>query len=53
MSDDLIRRREEVSMQYRALDEIAEMAKSYGFNIRKPAKNAKEAVQWLYFGYFL
>jgi formate C-acetyltransferase len=51
MSDDLIRRREEVSMQYRALDEIAEMAKSYGFNIRKPAKNAKEAVQWLYFGY--
>ena len=51
MSDDLIRRREEVSMQYRALDEIAKMAESYGFNIRKPAKNAKEAVQWLYFGY--
>ena len=51
MTDNLIRKREEVTMQIRALDEIAEMAKSYGFDITKPAKNAKEAVQWLYFGY--
>ena len=51
MSDDLIRLREEVSMQYRALDEIKKMAKSYGFDISGPAKNAKEAVQWTYFAY--
>ena len=50
MTDDLIRLREEVSMQYRALDEIKKMAKSYGFDISGPAKNAKEAVQWTYFG---
>ena len=51
MTDDLIRLREEVSMQYRALDEIKKMAKSYGFDISGPAKNAKEAVQWTYFAY--
>ena len=51
MTEDLIRLREEVSMQIRALDEIKEMAYSYGFDISKPATNAKEAVQWLYFGY--
>ena len=51
MTDDLIRLREEVSMQINALDEITEMAKSYGFDISKPAKDSKEAVQWTYFGY--
>ncbi len=51
MTSDLIQLREEVSMQYRALDEIKKMAKSYGFDIGKPANNAKEAVQWTYFGY--
>lgn len=51
MTNDLIQLREEVSMQYRALDDIKKMASSYGFDISKPAKNAKEAVQWTYFGY--
>ena len=51
MNDDLIRLRENVSEQYRALEEIKEMAKLYGFDISKPAKNAKEAIQWTYFGY--
>lgn len=51
MSDDLIRKREEISMQYRALEEMKKMASSYGFDISKPAKNAQEAVQWVYFGY--
>ena len=51
MDDETIRLREEISMQYRALNEIKEMAKSYGFDISKPATNAKEAVQWTYFGY--
>lgn len=51
MSEDVIRLREEVSMQYRALDEIKKMALRYGFDISKPASNAREAVQWLYFGY--
>ncbi len=46
-----IRLREEVSMQIKALKEIKEMAKSYGFDISFPASNAKEAVQWTYFGY--
>ena len=46
-----IRLREEVNMQIRALNDIKEMAKSYGFDISKPAKDAKEATQWLYFGY--
>lgn len=51
MRDDVIRQREELSMQIRALKDMKEMAASYGFDISKPASNAKEAVQWLYFGY--
>ena len=51
MSDDLIRLREEINMQYNALEEIKKMAASYGFDISKPATNAREAIQWLYFGY--
>ncbi len=51
MSEEVIRLREEVSMQIRALEEIKKMASRYGFDISMPAKNAKEAVQWLYFGY--
>lgn len=51
MTNELIQLRENVSEQYRALDEIKEMAKLYGFDISKPAKNAKEAIQWTYFGY--
>lgn len=51
MDEATIRLREEISMQYRALDEIKKMAQSYGYDISKPAKDAKEAVQWTYFGY--
>ncbi|MDD5795312.1 MAG: formate C-acetyltransferase [Oscillospiraceae bacterium] len=51
MTSDIIRLREEISDQYRALGQMKKMAESYGFDISKPAKNAKEAVQWLYFGY--
>ena len=51
MTDDVIRQREELADQIRALQQMKEMAASYGFNISKPAKNAQEAVQWLYFGY--
>jgi len=51
MKDDLIKLREEISEQIKALGQIHEMAQSYGFDISKPAKNAKEAVQWTYFGY--
>lgn len=51
MDDETIRLREEISMQYRALKEIKEMALTYGVDISKPATNAKEAVQWTYFGY--
>ncbi len=51
LTESMIRLREEVSEQIKALNEISDMAKSYGFDILKPAKNAKEAVQWLYFGY--
>ena len=51
MDQDTIRLREEIAMQYKALNEIKEMAASYGFDITEPAKNAKEAVQWTYFGY--
>lgn len=51
MTDDIVRLREEISEQYRALGQIKEMAASYGFDISKPAKNAQEAIQWLYFGY--
>ncbi len=51
MTDDIIRQREELTMQIRALGEMKVMAEKYGFDISQPAKNAKEAVQWLYFGY--
>ena len=51
MSAKTIQLREDVSVQYRALEEIKKMAATYGFDISKPAKNAKEAVQWTYFGY--
>lgn len=51
MTNELIQLRENVAEQYRALDEIKEMAKVYGFDISRPAKNAKEAIQWTYFAY--
>lgn len=51
MTDDIIRQREELAEQIRALKQMKEMAKAYGYDISNPAKNAKEAVQWLYFGY--
>ena len=51
MTDDVIRLREEISDQYKALAGMKKMAESYGYDISKPATNAKEAVQWLYFGY--
>ena len=51
MTDDVIRLREEITMQIRALNGMKEMAKFYGFDISMPASNAREAVQWLYFGY--
>ena len=50
-TDDIIRDREELSEQIRALNELKQMALSYGFDISEPAHNAREAVQWLYFGY--
>jgi len=51
MNEDLIRLREEISMQYRALEQMKKMALEYGYDISKPAKNSKEAVQWTYFAY--
>ena len=51
MTDDVIRLREEISDQYKALAGMKKMAESYGYDISQPAKDAKEAVQWLYFGY--
>ncbi len=51
MTDDVIRLREEIAEQIRALGEMKKMAETYGFDISAPAKNAREAVQWLYFGY--
>ena len=51
MTDDIIRQREELSMQIKALKDMKVMAQSYGYDISQPAKTAKEAVQWLYFGY--
>jgi formate C-acetyltransferase len=50
-TEDVIREREELSEQIRALKELLAMAKSYGFDISGPARTAREAVQWLYFGY--
>ena len=51
MTDDIIRQREELSRQINALKGMKKMAEIYGYDISQPAKNAKEAVQWLYFGY--
>jgi formate C-acetyltransferase len=51
MTEDTIRLREEISEQYRALNELKQLAASYGFDISKPATNAKEAFQWVYFAY--
>jgi len=51
MTDDVIRLKEEIKDQWSALAGMKKMAEAYGFDISKPAKNAKEAVQWLYFGY--
>lgn len=51
MIDDIIRQREELSDQIKALNAMKVMAASYGFDISQPANNAREAVQWLYFGY--
>jgi formate C-acetyltransferase len=51
ITEDVIRLREELSDQIRALFELKAMAAAYGFDIGRPAANAKEAIQWLYFGY--
>ncbi len=50
-TEDIIRHREEISEQIKALNALKVMASKYGFDISKPATNAKEAIQWLYFGY--
>ena len=51
MYSEIIRDREELSEQIRALEDLKKMALSYGYDISKPAKNTQEAIQWLYFGY--
>ncbi len=51
MRDSVLRAREEVALQLKALKDMKAMAASYGYDISQPAKNAKEAIQWLYFGY--
>ncbi len=51
MYEEIIREREELSEQIRALEDLKKMAASYGFDISRPAKDTKEAIQWLYFGY--
>ena len=51
MTEEVIRSREELSEQIRALDELRQMAKTYGYDISGPATTAQEAIQWLYFGY--
>ena len=51
MTEDIIRKREEIAEQVRALNEMKKMAEVYGYDISKPATNAREAFQWLYFGY--
>ena len=50
-TEEVIEKREHISEQIRALDALKSMARKYGYDISKPAKNAKEAIQWLYFGY--
>ena len=51
MSEDLLRKREEISDQIIALEELKEMAAAYGFDISRPARDTREAIQWLYFAY--
>ena len=51
MTAERIQLREEISEQIKALNEMAQLGETYGFDIRKPAQNTKEAIQWLYFGY--
>lgn len=51
MTDEVIRIREEISMQYNALEEIKKMASTYGIDISNPAKNSREAVEWTYLAY--
>ena len=51
MTEETVRKREELTMQVKALGELKQMAASYGYDISRPATNAKEAIQWLYFGY--
>ena len=51
MTDDVIRLREEIARQINALKDMKKMAEAYGCDISQPAKTAKEACQWLYFGY--
>ena len=51
MTEEVIREREEISEQIKALNDLKAMASKYGFDISRPANNSKEAVQWLYFGY--
>ena len=51
MTDDVIRQREELSLQIKALNDMKTMAQTYGYDISEPAGNAHEACQWLYFGY--
>ena len=51
MTEEVVRQREEIALQINALKGMKEMAAAYGFDISQPASNAKEAVQWLYFGY--
>ncbi len=51
MTPEKIQLKEEIAEQIRALQEMAQLGDTYGFDIRKPASNAKEAIQWLYFGY--
>ena len=51
LTENIIREREEINEQIRALDSLKQMAEKYGYDISKPASNSKEAVQWLYFGY--
>ena len=51
MTEEIIRLREEIARQIQALKDMKKMAESYGFDISRPARNAKEAAQWLYFGY--
>jgi formate C-acetyltransferase len=51
MTDDVIKLREEVSEQIRALEDLKVMASSYGFDVSKPATTAQEAIQWTYFAY--